>query len=106
MARLQSNGHMLDGALATGSYWLDDDAWYLITNWHNITGCHPVTRAAMSGTGFLPTHVKLNYIVANTVEATEEQQLLNGARTLLLFMTATISHYGLNTRHTGMQLML
>lgn len=76
MARLQSNGHLLDGSLATGSYWLDDDAWYLITNWHNITGCHPVTHAAMSGTGFLPTHVKFNNMVAITVEGVEGRQVL------------------------------
>jgi hypothetical protein len=56
MARVQPEGHFVNGALGTGTYWIHDDAWYLITTWHNITGCHPVKHVALSDTtGFLPT---------------------------------------------------
>lgn len=71
MARQQSNGELLHGSLATGSFWLDDGAWYLITNWHNITGCNPVTGAAMSKTGFLPTHVIVHLLYSDMVEGRE-----------------------------------
>lgn len=87
MTRIQSNGDFLDGALATGSYWLDDNAWYLITNWHNVTGCHPVTHEAMSPeTGFLPTHVKFSYVEADKVENIEGQYVLKwGAKIAPLY---------------------
>ena len=80
MARLQPNGELLNGALATGSLWLEDGAWYLITNWHNISGCNPTTHTAMSCTGFLPTHAVFNYIVTDPTQGGEIQQKMTWNR--------------------------
>lgn len=49
-------------AAASGSYWIHDNKWHLITNWHNLTGCHPETHTALSPKGTFPTQVRLRFL--------------------------------------------
>jgi hypothetical protein len=49
--------------IGSGFYWLKGDLVYLITNWHNVTGINPITRASLSKTGVLPTHVILPFLL-------------------------------------------
>jgi len=76
MSRLQTDGStFIDAAVGTGSYWSVGDDWYLITNWHNITGCNPITHEAMSkNTGVIPTHLTHQWIEIDDLEKSPEQQ--------------------------------
>jgi hypothetical protein len=46
-------------AVATGFFWLKDDCFYLITNWHNVTGWDVISGQCLSASGAVPTHVQM-----------------------------------------------
>ena len=46
-------------AKMSGFLWRKDGNTFLITNWHNVTGCNPVTEAPMSN--FIPTHFSCEF---------------------------------------------
>ncbi|MER8638693.1 trypsin-like peptidase domain-containing protein [Mesorhizobium sp. M1365] len=46
-------------AVGTGFLWKCDDAWFLITNWHNVTGLHPDTGQPIGR--FSPTHIEIGF---------------------------------------------
>jgi len=48
---------VVGAASATGFLWRNNDDWYLITNWHNVTGLNPLTLKHLGS--FTPTHVTL-----------------------------------------------
>ncbi|MGJ0452839.1 MAG: trypsin-like peptidase domain-containing protein [Methylocystis sp.] len=68
MLRRQFDGSWLVCATATGSYWIYDEKWYLITNWHNLTGCDPEKETALSSSGAVPTHVRVRFLHNITVD--------------------------------------
>lgn len=61
-----SDGSVIEGPQATGSFWLQDGSWFLITNWHVVTGYHPDSTHSISKDGFWPTHVNFSYIIAES----------------------------------------
>ncbi len=50
-------------AQATGFLWRDNNALYLITNWHIVTGWDPLRDQPLSPTGFVPTHVEFDFVL-------------------------------------------
>jgi hypothetical protein len=46
------------GGVGTGFFWQIENALWLITTWHNVTGWDPVRDQALSRLGFTPTHVE------------------------------------------------
>ncbi|MGA7799911.1 MAG: hypothetical protein WCC36_03790 [Gammaproteobacteria bacterium] len=59
LKRKTDDGQFLKLAIATGFFWANADAFYLITNWHNVTGWDPVQHKCLSDTGAQPTHVEM-----------------------------------------------
>lgn len=49
-----------DQVLATGSgfFWQKEGAYYLVTNWHNLSGRDPTTKIPLSDTAALPDRVR------------------------------------------------
>lgn len=52
----------LIGAQATGFLWLQDRTYYLITNWHNVTGWDLVNKRALSDNGFAPDSLRFRLL--------------------------------------------
>ncbi|WP_375161860.1 trypsin-like peptidase domain-containing protein [Bradyrhizobium sp. RDT46] len=46
-------------AVATGFFWLSDRDFYLITNWHNVTGWDQLQGKSLSGSGAQPTYIEM-----------------------------------------------
>ena len=46
---------------ATGFFYELDDDWYLVTNWHVISGRNPFTKEPLPPTGRFPTHIKAKF---------------------------------------------
>lgn len=63
------NGVEIATSLATGFLWSRNNALYLVTNLHNVSGWDYVRDKAMSDAGFTPTHVRINLAFANEVTA-------------------------------------
>src|SRR5262245_61833226 len=40
-------GNQVGSAIGTGSFWLQSGQWYIVTNWHNVTGVNPDTNLLM-----------------------------------------------------------
>lgn len=55
---------------ATGFFWLVDDALYIITNWHNVTGRHPDDLHLLSDKAFVPNAIEFS---VKTIESTDGQ---------------------------------
>jgi hypothetical protein len=53
-SRKNPPGEPLRGAQATAFLWLQDKTYFLITNWHNVTGWDPINGRALSENGFTP----------------------------------------------------
>jgi hypothetical protein len=53
----------IEVAIATGFFWQNADDFYLITNWHNVTGWDPINRRSMSPSATQPTHVDMPLLV-------------------------------------------
>lgn len=53
-----------NGAISTGTAFLfeSEREWFLITNWHNITGRHFLTKYPLSKTGRLPTYITAKFL--------------------------------------------
>lgn len=60
-------------ATGTGSYWVHENRWYLITNWHNVTGCNPLTMKALSSQGITPTHLRLRFLHTDPIDQATAQ---------------------------------
>jgi S1-C subfamily serine protease len=49
----------IEVAIATGFFWQNADDFYLITNWHNVTGWDPINSRSMSPSAVQPTHIDM-----------------------------------------------
>ncbi len=49
---------VLGTAVASGFLWREGEDWFLVTNWHNVTGINPLTLEHLGG--FTPSHVTLS----------------------------------------------
>ena len=57
-------GPDIAGSSGTGFFWLHDDAVFLITAWHVVTGWDPVREKSLSPkTAFHPTHLEIPILV-------------------------------------------
>lgn len=43
----------------TGFYYVAADQWFLVTNWHNVTGKHPLTKRTLSRPPRVPEYLKV-----------------------------------------------
>jgi hypothetical protein len=59
-------------AIASGFFWQHDNDFYLITNWHNVTGWDPVNDRSMSNLGAQPTHLAMPLLLK--AEATADNR--------------------------------
>jgi hypothetical protein len=59
-------------AIASGFFWQHDNDFYLITNWHNVTGWDPVNDRSMSNLGAQPTHLEMPLLLK--AEATADNR--------------------------------
>jgi len=48
-------------ATGTGVFWKYEARLFLLTNWHNVTGRHQVTRKPLSGHGGIPNKLEFTY---------------------------------------------
>jgi hypothetical protein len=64
----------VDIAIATGFFWQHDDDFYLITNWHNVTGWDPINNKSMSPLAAQPTHVEMPLLLKSD-ESAENQTI-------------------------------
>lgn len=46
-------------SIGSGFFWQTDEALFLFTNWHNVTGLHHITRKTLHPSGYTPTQVRL-----------------------------------------------
>jgi hypothetical protein len=49
------------GGMGTGFFYKSDNETFLVTNWHNVTGVHPVTGKALHPQGLLPNLLRVYY---------------------------------------------
>lgn len=52
-------GHRVGSAKMSGFLWRNSDKTFLITNWHNVTGCNADTGEEMAE--FIPTHLSCEF---------------------------------------------
>lgn len=52
-----------DGIISTGSafFYACNDDWFFITNWHNVSGRHFLTKEKLSPSGRAPTYIKAKF---------------------------------------------
>ncbi len=70
-------------AKGTGWFWRVGNSVALVTAWHNLSGLHHTTRAAMSRHGGMPDRVRFRYVTQNpqTFQETEIPLYLDDDRT-------------------------
>jgi S1-C subfamily serine protease len=59
----------IEAALATGFFWQNAGDFYLITNWHNVTGWDPINNRSMSSSGIQPTHIEMPLLLKSSTTA-------------------------------------
>src|SRR5437762_12869718 len=64
----------IEVAIATGFFWQSAGEFYLITNWHNVTGWDPINNKSMSPLGVQPTHVDMPLLLKS--DLSDESKLL------------------------------
>ena len=64
----------VDLAIASGFFWQNDGYFYLITNWHNVSGWDPVNNKSMSVSAAQPTHFEMPLLLK--ADATAENKSL------------------------------
>jgi hypothetical protein len=52
--------------VCTGFLWQRGDTLYLITNWHCVTGWHPIEGRSLDNTGFEPELAVVSIAIADT----------------------------------------
>jgi hypothetical protein len=61
--RKSDHANEIDLAIASGFFWRHANDFYLITNWHNVTGWDPINNRSMSSSGAQPTHLEMPLLV-------------------------------------------
>ncbi|KAA0075918.1 serine protease [Tardiphaga sp. P9-11] len=54
-------------AIATGFFWKHGDNFYLITNWHNVTGWDQLNNRSMSPSAVQPTHIQMPLLLKSDI---------------------------------------
>lgn len=56
IVRKNNSGEVIGSALATGFLWKNGEEWFLVTNWHNVTGVNADTDKLG---GFIPNSIQV-----------------------------------------------
>lgn len=70
-------------AVMTGFFWRHNDDFFIITNWHNVTGLNPETMAANGS--FVPTHFDLQFKIIKSGKNEGEVLISHRTRRVPLF---------------------
>ena len=76
--RLNERDQKIEVAIGSGFFWAADQIFYLITNWHNVTGWDPVKNESLSSTGAVPTHLEMPLLFKPAADA--DQKMLQRKR--------------------------
>jgi len=55
--RISDDGEQIASSIATGFVWESNAEWFIITNWHNVTGINPQTNTMLGE--FIPNAMRV-----------------------------------------------